>query len=66
MHRPQNNSSKNQRLSQPAPLEGPKNLEELFALYRQGQKDKTWQRIVKALTARGFPVQDEDLPAGKQ
>ena len=44
----------------------PETLDDLLNLYNLGLEDETWQRIVRALAARGFPVKDEDLHRGKR
>ena len=41
------------------------NLDDLLNLYNLGLEDETWQRIVRALAARGFPIKDDDLRMGK-
>jgi uncharacterized protein YeeX (DUF496 family) len=52
--RDQNDSQK----KQPASIEKVGNLLNLSNL---SLDDEAWQRIVKALVARGFPIKEEDL-----
>lgn len=56
-----NRSKKQQNQSQIDHGKEPENLDDLLNFYNLGLEDETWQRIVRALAARGFPVTDEDL-----
>lgn len=62
----QDNKNNRQHHSQADQLKELENLDDLLNLYNLGLEDLTWQRIVKALAARGFPVKDEDLQIGKR
>ena len=58
----QNNKNKNQQDQSHADHgKKPETLDDLLSFYNLGLEDETWQRIVRALAARGFPVKDEDL-----
>jgi hypothetical protein len=46
---------------QPASLE---KVGDLLNLSNLSLDDEAWQRIVKALVARGFPIKEEDLQSG--
>lgn len=61
-----NNKTDNQQHhSQAGHAEEPKSLDGLLNLYNLGIEDEAWQKIVKALAARGFPIKDEDFQANK-
>ena len=40
--------------------------DKLLTLYNLGLEDEAWQKIVKALAARGYPLKDDDLRAGRR
>jgi hypothetical protein len=63
MNKQSNKNDNHQNNSQVDVAKKPKNL---LNLYNLGLEDEAWQRIVKALAARGYPVKDEDLQRGKQ
>ncbi|MFC1975536.1 hypothetical protein ACFLXQ_03950 [Chloroflexota bacterium] len=66
MFRRRNSKKREQDDSQdeyPASIEKVGNLLNLSNL---SLDDEAWQRIVKALAARGFPIKEEDLRSGDQ
>ena len=66
MHTQNNKNKKQQNQSQTDQGKEPETLDDLLNFYNLGLEDETWQRIVRALAARGFPVTDEDLLRGKR
>jgi hypothetical protein len=66
MHTKNNKNSNQQNYSQTDQAREPETLDELFNLCNLGLEDEAWQKIVKALAARGFPIKEEDLQFGKQ
>ena len=66
MHKQNNKNKKQQNQSQTDQGKEPETLDDLLNFYNLGLEDETWQRIVRALAARGFPVTDEDLLRGKR
>ena len=66
MHTQDNKNKKQQNKAQTEPGKEPETLDELLNFYNMGLEDETWQRIVRALAARGFPVTDEDWLRGKR
>jgi len=62
----QGNKNNHQHLSQTDNGKEPETLDDLLNFYNLGLEDETWQRIVRALAARGFPIKDEDLQISKR
>ena len=63
----QNNKNRRQQdSSEMGQDKEPETLDELLNFYNLGLEDKAWQRIVRALAARGFPITDEDLHRSQQ
>ncbi len=66
MHTQSDKINKYQNHSQTDHAKESETPDDLLNLYNLGLEDETWQKIVRALAARGFPIKDEDLQKGKR
>jgi len=66
MHTQGKKNEKQKNQSQTGHSKEPETLDDLLNFYNMGLEDETWQRIVRALAARGFPVTDDDWLRGKR